>query len=368
VLLDHVDDVSIYKDGTFIPILGSEHFELLVKHPQRFAVKHFEIVGLRSQVFRELENVLRSSSAKSSEKKIPANVRNVTMLSVVKPLFQFVKKLPTYTTKTTRMSIEAQAVVQTLQKAQEPDVLLFQSLPVACGLAAIVAGQADDGTTAKQFKSKLVQVLHEVQTTYDRLLADCQSLLHEAFGVRRSSEKLREDLQVRASYLVESCLERTLRRFVLAAADETADDQRWLESLLMIVVDKPAESWTDADMTSFEPKLSDLARRFINLEALQKGMIASKNQGFDARRITITRPDGQEVHRMVWIDPEDDYFLESLVEEIINDKGLEKNDRMQQALIAKLAERVLMSKYSGKFAAIPSAPTLTNYSRSKLFE
>ncbi|BBC26830.1 hypothetical protein [Pseudanabaena sp. ABRG5-3] len=341
VLLDHVDDVSVYKDGTFIPVLGSEHFELLVKHPQRFAVKHFEIVGLRSQVFRELENVLRSSSAKSNEKKIPANIRNVTMLSVVKPLFQFVKKLPAYTTKTTRMSTEAQAVVQTLQKAQEPDVLLFQSLPVACGLAAIIAGQADDGTTAKQFKGKLVQVLHEVQTTYDRLLADCQSLLHEAFGVRRNSEKLREDLQVRASYLVESCLERTLRRFVLAAADETADDQRWLESLLMIVVDKPAESWTDADMTSFEPKLSDLARRFINLEALQKGMVASKNQGFDARRITIARPDGQEVHQLIWLDREDSDRLEPLVEKILNEAIVQGNDRLQQALIAKLAEKVL---------------------------
>ena len=341
VLLDHVDNVSVYKDGTFIPVLGSEHFELLVKHPQRFAVKHFEIVGLRSQVFRELENVLRSSSAKSSEKKIPANIRNVTMLSVVKPLFQFVKKLPAYTTKTTCISTEAQAVVRTLQKAQEPDVLLFQSLPVACGLAAIVAGQADDGTTAKQFKGKLVQVLHEVQTTYDRLLADCQNLLHEAFGVRRSSEKLREDLQVRASYLVESCLERTLRRFVLAAADETADDQRWLESLLMIVVDKPAESWTDADMTSFEPKLSDLARRFINLEALQKGMVASKNQGFDARRITIARPDGQEVHRLVWLDREDSDRLEPLVEKILNEAIVQGSDRLQQALIAKLAEKVL---------------------------
>lgn len=337
VWLYHVDDVSIYKDGTFIPVLGSEHFELLVKHPQRFAVKHFEIAGLRSQVFRELENVLRSSSAKSSDKKIPANIRNVTMLSVVKPLFQFVKKLPTYTTKTTRMSIEAQAVVQTLQKAQEPDVLLFQSLPVACGLAAIVAGQADDGTTAKQFKSKLVQVLHEVQTTYDRLLADCQSLLHEAFGVRRSSEKLREDLQVRASYLIESCLERTLRRFVLAAADETADDQRWLEALLMIVMDKPAESWTDADMISFEPKLSDLARRFINLEALQKGIAASKGKGFDARRITIARPDGQEVHRLVWLDREDSDQLEPLVEKILH----EVQGNLQSALIAKLAERIL---------------------------
>jgi hypothetical protein len=263
------------------------------------------------------------------------------MLSVVKPLFQFVKKLPAYTTKTTRMSTEAQAVVQTLQKAQEPDVLLFQSLPVACGLEAIVAGQADDGTTAKQFKGKLVQVLHEVQTTYDRLLADCQSLLHEAFGVRRNSEKLREDLQVRASYLVESCLERTLRRFVLAAADETADDQRWLESLLMIVVDKPAESWTDADMTSFEPKLSDLARRFINLEALQKGMVASKNQGFDARRITIARPDGQEVHQLIWLDREDSDRLEPLVEKILNEAIVQGSDRLQQALIAKLAEKVL---------------------------
>jgi len=344
VVLDHVDDVSVYKDGTFIPVLGSEHFELLVKHPQRFAVKHFEIVGLRSQVFRELENVLRSPSPKSNEKKIPANVRNVTMLSVVKPLFQFVKKLPTYTTKTTRISTEAQAVVRTLQKAQEPDVLLFQSLPVACGLAEIVAGQADDGTTAKQFKSKLVQVLHEVQTTYDRLLADCQNLLHEAFGVRRSSEKLREDLQVRASYLVESCLERTLRRFVLAAADETADDQRWLESLLMIVVDKPAESWNDADMTSFEPKLSDLARRFINLEALQKGMVASKNQGFDARRITIARPDGQEVHQLIWLDREDSDRLEPLVEKILNEAIVQGSDRLQQALIAKLAEKVLNKK------------------------
>ena len=130
-------------------------------------------------------------------------------------------------------------------------------------------------------------------------------------------------------------------RFVLAAADETADDQRWLESLLMIVVDKPAESWTDADMTSFEPKLSDLARRFINLEALQKGMVASKNKGFDARRITIAHPNGEEVHRLVWLDREDSDRLEPLVEKILNEAIVQGNDRLQQALIAKLAEKVL---------------------------
>ena len=341
VLLDHVDDVSVYKDGTFIPVLGSEHFELLVKHPQRFAVKHFEIVGLRSQVFRELENVLRSPNAHKTSSK---NLRNTTMLSVVKPLFQFVKKLPPYTTKTTRISPEAQAVVRTLQTAQEPDVLLFQTLPMACGLAAIAPNQEDDGTTAKQFKGKLVQILQEVQTAYDRLLTDCQSLLHDAFAVRRGDEKLREDLRVRASYLTGNCSERLLKRFVLAAADETVDDRQWLESLLMIVVDKPAESWTDADLRSFEPKLTDLARRFMNLEALQKGMVASKNKGFDARRITISHPDGQEVHQLIWLDPQDSDRLEPLVEKILNEAIVQGSDRLQQALIAKLAERVLNNK------------------------
>ncbi|MCY7331895.1 MAG: hypothetical protein LH649_04385 [Pseudanabaena sp. CAN_BIN31] len=87
------------------------------------------------------------------------------------------KKLPAYTIKTTRISKEAQAVVKTLQMAQEPDVLLFKTLPIACRLEAIAPNQIDDGTTAKKFKTQLVYVLQEVQTSYDCLLTHCQSPL-----------------------------------------------------------------------------------------------------------------------------------------------------------------------------------------------
>jgi hypothetical protein len=51
----------------------------------------------------------------------------------------------------------------------------------------------------------------------------------------------------------------------------------------------------------FETKLSNLARRFANLEALQKE-IAVPSEGIDARRITLTYPDGKEIHQMLWID------------------------------------------------------------------
>lgn len=340
VLLRHVDDVSIYKDGTFIPVLGAEHFELLVKDPSRFAVKYFEIAGLRAQVFKELEAILRPNAQMFS------GVRNVTLLAVVKPLFQFVKKLPPYTIKTKRLSCEAQAVLQTLRDSQEPDELLFTYLPQACGLSPIVADETDDGATAGIFRKKLIQALHEIQTAYDCLLSECQTLLSNAFAVR-SSDKLREDLQIRASYLVEQCLEPSLRRFTLAATDDTAAEQEWLEALVMIVADKPAESWKDEDVTGFEFKLNDIARRFRNLEALQKEVAAATGEGFEVRRITVTRPDGQEVHETIWFDHERQAQMECLLDEIVGILNLQDNPQLQKAVVAKLAEKVLTEEGRG---------------------
>jgi hypothetical protein len=335
VLLYHVDDIGVYKEGTFVPVLGAEHFELLVKDPSRFAIKYFEVVGLRSQVFKELEAILRSPNAT-----IPAGVRNATLLTVVRPLFQFVKKLPAYTKKTKHLSAEALSVLQILQQAPEPDELLFTALPKACGLAPIGTDEGDDGTTAKTLRKKLVSALREIQTAYDELLSKCQSLLYDAFGVRSSETKLREDLRVRSNHLMGQSIERTLKHFTIAAADETAEDKEWLEALVMIVADKPAESWTDEEVTGFEIKLSDLARRFKNLEALYKE-VAAKGEGFEARRITVTRPDGQETHRMVWVEHEHQAQIERLVEKVLSDPILRDDVRLQQAFVAKLTEKVL---------------------------
>ncbi|GAA6618147.1 hypothetical protein [Scytonema sp. NUACC26] len=338
VLLYHVDDVGVYKDGTFIPVLGGEHFELLVKDPSRFSVKYFEVVGLRSQVFKELEAILRKKDAAVSSK-----IRNTTLLMVVKPLFQFVKKLSAYTLKTKRLSKEALAVLQTLQQAQEPDVLLFTALPQACGLRPIVASQEDDGTVAKTLRKKLVSALHEIQTAYDRLLSDCQALLYNAFSVRSNEEKLREDLRVRASYLTGQVIERRLKSFAMAAADETATDFEWLESIVMIIADKPAISWTDEDVTNFEIKLSEIARRFKNLEALQKDAQTRNNEGFEARKITVTRPDGQETHSLVWFDHENQEQIDNVVDELWKIINKFDNPQFHQAVVAKLTERVLGS-------------------------
>lgn len=335
ILIYHFDDISVYKDGTFIPVLSSDHFELLIKDPARYGVKHIEITGLRAEVFQELESVLRSTGVRKQK-----GIRNLTLLSVVKPLFQFVKRLPAYTLKTKSLESEAQAVLRTLLQAQEPDDLVFRALPEACNLPAITTHKSDDGKTAKTLRKKLVQSLQEIQNAYEKLLSECQMLLHSAFGIR-NEEKLREDLRVRARYLVDQCIDPLLRRFTLAAVEENTSDQEWLEALVMIIADKPAESWSDEDATAFELKVSNVARRFKNLEALRTEVAASQQAGFEARRITITRPDGQETHRMVWLDNKQQNRINDLVEEFLGKLTLYDDPQLQQALVAKLAERVL---------------------------
>lgn len=333
VLLYHVDDVGFYKDGIFVPVMGPEHFELLVKDPTRFSVKYFEMVGLRSQVFQELESILKSPNAKT-----PSGVRNASLLVVAKPLFSFVRKLPKYTLGTKRVSDEAQQVIAVLQQAQEPDELLFVSLPQACGFEPMTTTEGD-GTIAKAFRKQLVQALHEIQTAYEALLSFCKTRLYEAFGVRQEVN-LREDLQVQAMPMVGKVIEPVLKRFILAAVDDNAAEQEWLEALVMIVADKPPKSWTDDDITRFELALSDLVRRFKNLEALQKEADIP-TEGFVAKRITLTESNGQEIRQIIWIDRENEDLINKMVDKALSMPEIKDSPKLQQAFIVKLSERVL---------------------------
>ncbi len=341
VLLYHNEYVSIYIDGTFIPILGPEHFELLVKKPERFTVKYFEIMGVRAEVFRELGKILSAESSKKS-----LDLRNSTILSIVKPLVGFVKKLPAYTLNTdSRITTDAKAVRKALLEAKEPDQLLFNALPQACGLSPIT-GKETDETIVKTFRKKLVQALSSLQTLYDDMLGHCERLLRKAFAIRIDSNEFRGNLRYRAMNLLSQVIEPRLKSFILTCSDKESDNKSWLESILLIISNKPPMSWTDEDVVIYETKLSDIARRFMNLEALQKE-IAIPSEGIDARRITVTYPDGDEIHQVLWIDRNNQSNIDRIAEQIIENYNLSDDANLKQAVTAALIERIF-SKRSDK--------------------
>lgn len=335
VILKHADDISLYKDGAFIPVLGSEHFELFVKNPARFAVKHYEVLGLRAEVFKEIEGIL------SNHVTLPGNIRNRTLLGVISPLLQFARRLPSYTQKTKKISPRAQAVRQALLDAHEPDKLLFELLPEACGLTPITEEGAQDANLPKEFRARLSAALRELREAYDNLLLQSRDYLHEAFGVAQQAERLRENLRVRASFLQGRSIEPILTRFVFAATDDQTDDAQWLKAVIMVISDKPSESWTDADAEAFELKLADVARRFKYLEAIAADNNALWASQAEARRISLIGTDGKEICEIAWIDEKQRAHFNAIAEDILQTRSLDMAER--RVLLAVLAEKVLNS-------------------------
>lgn len=348
-LFTYADSVAVYREGTFVPILGSEHFDVMAKQPGRFSLKYHEVTGLRTAVFTELEKTLNLSIRES-----PPGLRNTTLLNVVRPLLWFAKKLPAYTTQTQRVGIEARAVLRVLLQSQEADDLLFLHLPKACGLSPFLSGESFDLKRVAVFGEHLSAAFDKLQNAYPQLLTQCASLIYETFQVRSPETKLREDLRIRSNYLRSQCTERLLRRFLLVTTDETTDDKDWLEGILMILSDKPSASWNDTDVSLFEGRLSDLAERFRNLEALQKQVATTSMHGFDACRIVITRPDGQEVQQVVWIDhakidPADKIVAETL------EKFTDKDRSLLEVFTARLLETVYRQSESTEAISIHSS-------------
>ena len=329
VLLKYSDEFTLYQAGTFIPVLGSEHFELLMKNPERFAVKHIPITGLRLKVFKALESIIY----KSGNRTLSAG-RNETILGIVKPLVKFAMNLPAYTRNTKKnLSPEAIALRNALLSSKEPDNLIFVEIPKALGFPAIDENLEEE--KIKSFKDKLAKTIQELNTAYEKLISECRQYICNAFSIE--SSELKQRLPMRARFLSGLCVERHLTRLVFASMDDNQDEKGWLEGLVMVISDKPASSWSDEDLLVFENNLANLSRKFINLEALQKNY--SPGEGFDVRRITLTRPDGTEVNQMVWIEEKYKKDADDIIEEILKKTG--GNKQLHQTLIAGLTEKIL---------------------------
>lgn len=343
VLAHRANDFSVFKDGSYLHTLGPEHFELLVKRPERFAVKHFRLEGIRGEVFRELESALRNSNDTAGK----GSARNQTLLGIVAPLVRFAAKLPEFSKQARdeqRLSQRARRVRDVLLSAADPESLIFRQLPEACDLAPFDEDNLFNRDAAQAFRAAVVESLRELHGLYPALLAHCRQLLVDAFGVRLDASEVRDDLRIRASHLVEGCLDRRLRSFLLAAMAREGSDDDWLESLLLIVADKPATSWNESDIAAFEMNLADIARRFGDLEAIYKDLLTRRDaEGYDVKRVTITDPTGTETREVVWIDHRDRDQIEREVNRWFAEFG-DKDPRFQRAVAAALASRVFSEK------------------------
>lgn len=342
LLLHRAEDVALYQEGTYQPAITADLLERLVKSPERFSVRAVPAGDGRGRVLDAAASAIGQVTGQPiTAARRTHGRRNPALLAVVGPMLSFVRNLPFYTLKTHNLSSDAESVRDAMLTTREPESLIFSALPAACGVEPFrgsTRGRTDD---IEVFQVRLASALEELRGAYDELLDECTETVAAEMRVSEDLPSLRAELRGQAAPLAGALLEARLRSFVLLAAQPDLDEREWLEAVANNIVGKPPSSWMDTDRDRFDIELRALAGAWRRVLSLHYEALADDRQGFDARRVTITNPDGSEQTTVVWVDHADKERIERVVNSARTEVEAFLGAGGGQALLALLAETVL---------------------------
>ena len=321
----HSNEVAFYEDNTFLPEVRGNEFLRLSKAPETFEIQLCRIAGLRADVFASLVRALEISQ--------PTD-RTARVLEVVRPLCQFVGRLPDYSRKTHKLPGPALAVRAAILAATDPVKLLFHDLPLACKMEPFSINAASPSSLpAKQFATRLRSALDDLRGALSALSERMLEQIKLELAVDGRFAAIRERLAVRADRLLVMATEPRLKALCLRFKDLALIEEAWLESLGSLVASQPPSRWSDEQEDTFRRELSDLASRFRNLES-----IAFKKQGAndwaEAFRLALTREDGAEAQDVIYIETQEKDKVEE-IEKLVR-QALGTNHRLAMAALSKV--------------------------------
>ncbi len=277
---------AVYEDGTYLEQVGGPEFARMLKEPEHFTVQHCAVEGVRAEVFVRLAVALG----------LKAQADEPVLLDIVRPLMQFIARLPDHARRTQKVSAAAASVRAVLLRVTDPSALLFEDLPRACGLDPLkTAGELQEDQL-EGFLTTVSSAVRELRDAYPALIARTAEAVGLALDAGEALKDVRPVVSARAARLERSVVEPELRAFLLRLNDAALMDTAWLESLGSFLARKPPERWTDADERDGLHRLKILARRFRRVEetVLEEERRLTTEPGRTAYQLVLTGANGAE--------------------------------------------------------------------------
>lgn len=341
VILHFDSEVALYEKDSFLPKLTGPILDRLCKTPSNFTVQLCRIGEIRSQVIEKL-----------AEKLLPENIsskkKSLEVLTLVKPLVLFTNELNEYAKFTRKVSPKAQKIRQALLSAREPDKLLFETLPKACGFEEITSKSDLSINDTEKLAKALQNGLAEIKRAYPALLNEIEKMIASAFGTDAKGDELRKEVSSRIKLISGHAVSPKLKSFIIRSTDEETDLDVWLESLGALLSSKPVPAWHDDDIAQFEINLAEIARSFLSLETLafELNRRNKENLTTDSSllRLSLTRLGEPEAEQVLSISPEEEQKvqqLEDAIEEVFSKAGLNGNTKLRLTVLANLSYKLI---------------------------
>ena len=246
------EELALYEDGLFVPDVGIETLERLVRRPHTFALRCYRLNARERRVIEALGDLTRKTMRSGSER---SKEHTAGLIEIVRQLVRLAETLPPYARSTQRLSARTRAVRDLLRTAKDPRSLLLEDLPSALNVGFDVA----DGPSL--FARHLRGSMRELTRAFPNLLDSVEEQVREAFGMQARGREVREALRHRALPLVEHAGNPRLRIFLQEAAQAHGSSRHdWREGLARAALGgKPPTHWRDEDADAFASQLRVLA-------------------------------------------------------------------------------------------------------------
>ncbi len=261
-LMAHPDEMTFYREGTFIPEPAISDFEILMRRPDLFGVAGSRITGARAAVVERLAKGLNTK---------PATV------PVVRALFRMVKPLPECSWRTKRLSEQTIKLREAFERAKSPEKFLYDDVPSALGLPPFKDSKPDQ-KAIEAFFSVLNGALKEWSGFAQDIHGVAKAILLKACGFEQTDSgwnQLREIAAKLEAREGDPVLLQFFKRVAQSAADEAG-----IASVLALVVNRPPVNWLDSDIERF-PALAKALGDAIKRAMARAGLGGEKSGAMD---------------------------------------------------------------------------------------
>lgn len=267
---------AVFERGTLALEVTNELLHRMFKNPSAFELRELDA---DEQGMRLLQSYRTAIAAVGS-----SVGGELTFLELARSLYRWRARLPEFALRTGRLSKDAGLVRSALGKAQDPIELITVSLPKL----------HHEAKTKEPFADWLIRMLSELGMAYRRLQEQVMAEVGAAFEIPGPLSHVRNQLQAECAASASDLGDAGLKSFILRCTDLSLTDEKWLDSIGSLVVQRPLDAWEDETIGRFNQALNELCARYKRWlrVVMQRGKVPRAAARFVG--VTLTMPGGQE--------------------------------------------------------------------------
>lgn len=255
------DDFALFGENGYIPVITEETLDLLIRYPDKYEIKAFDIEGVRLDLFNSYRSFLQISQKEIFD--------NQVFIETIRPFLTFYRQLPEYSKNTKKLSAESLAVRKAIENSQDPEKTFFEDFPNALGYS--LQKLTANPSSLSNYIEKLQQSIDEIRHAYDAMIDRFEIFIQDRIiGEKVEFFEYKSLLQSRYKNLKKHLLLVNQRIFVQRLDSTIEDRKAWLNSLSQSLIGKPLEVLTNEEEVVLPEKFHKMILDLDSLTTISK--------------------------------------------------------------------------------------------------